>query len=112
MPKLIYSFLASLDGYVADDAGGFDWAVPDEEVLDFINAVERDVGTYLYGRVIAQRRSRDPRYLALRVSFRFHPDMEPYRGETALLNPDMAPCREGAEAGGCSVRGRVGRCGA
>lgn len=36
----------------------------------------------------------------------------PYRGETALLNPDMAPCREGAEAGGCSVRGRVGRCGA
>lgn len=44
MPKLIYSFLASLDKYVADDAGGFDWAVPDEEVLDFINAVERDVG--------------------------------------------------------------------
>lgn len=52
MPKLIYSFLASLDGYVADDAGGFDWAVPDEEVLDFINTVERDVGTYLYGRVM------------------------------------------------------------
>lgn len=52
MPKLIYSFLASLDGYIADDAGSFDWAVPDEEVLDFINAVERDVGTYLYGRTM------------------------------------------------------------
>jgi dihydrofolate reductase len=52
MSKLIYSFLASLDGYVADDTGGFGWAVPDEEVLDFINALERDVGTYLYGRTM------------------------------------------------------------
>ena len=50
MPKLIYAFLASLDGYIADDAGGFEWAVPDEEVHGFINALERDVGTYLYGR--------------------------------------------------------------
>lgn len=46
------SFLASLDGYVADDAGGFEWAVPDEEVLEFINGLERGVGTYLYGRTI------------------------------------------------------------
>ena len=52
MAKLIYSFLASLDGYIADDAGGFEWAVPDEEVLDFINETERDVGTYLYGRTM------------------------------------------------------------
>lgn len=52
MSKLIYSFLASLDGYIADDAGSFDWAVPDEEVLDFINTVERGVGTYLYGRTM------------------------------------------------------------
>jgi dihydrofolate reductase len=50
--KLIYSFLASLDGYIADDAGRFKWAGPDEEVLDFINAAERDVGTYLYGRIM------------------------------------------------------------
>jgi dihydrofolate reductase len=50
--KLIYSYLASLDGYIADDAGRFGWAVPDEEVLDFINAAERDVGTYLYGRTM------------------------------------------------------------
>lgn len=52
MAKLIYSFLASLDGYVADESGNFDWAVPDEEVLDFINAAERDVGTFLYGRTM------------------------------------------------------------
>lgn len=55
MPKLIYSFLASLDGYVADEVGSFDWAVPDEEVLDFINAAEQDVGTYLYGRTMYER---------------------------------------------------------
>lgn len=52
MPKLIYAFLASLDGYIADDAGRFEWAVPDEEVLAFVNALERDVGTYLYGRTM------------------------------------------------------------
>ena len=52
MARLIYSFLASLDGYIADDVGNFDWAVPDEEVLDFINAIERDVGTHLYGRTM------------------------------------------------------------
>ncbi len=52
MAKLIYSFLASLDGYIADDAGRFQWAAPDEEVLDFINDLERDVGTHLYGRTM------------------------------------------------------------
>ena len=52
MGRLIYSFLASLDGYIADEAGTFDWAVPDEEVLDFINATESGVGTYLYGRTM------------------------------------------------------------
>jgi dihydrofolate reductase len=48
--KLIYSAIASLDGYIADEDGGFDWAVPDEEVHTFINDLERSVGTYLYGR--------------------------------------------------------------
>jgi dihydrofolate reductase len=52
MPKLIYAYLASLDGYITDDRGKFDWAVPDEEVLDFINETERSIGTYLYGRKI------------------------------------------------------------
>src|SRR5438270_6519715 len=48
--KLIYSAIASLDGYVADEDGNFDWAGPDEEVHRFVNDLERPVGTYLYGR--------------------------------------------------------------
>ncbi|MGH7482996.1 MAG: dihydrofolate reductase family protein [Longimicrobiales bacterium] len=50
MAKLIYSAIASLDGYVADEDGTFDWAEPDEEVHTFINDLERTVDTYLYGR--------------------------------------------------------------
>jgi dihydrofolate reductase len=50
MAKLIYSAIASLDGYVADEDGNFDWAAPDEEVHAFVNDIERPVGTYLYGR--------------------------------------------------------------
>lgn len=50
MVKLIYSALASLDGYVADDDGNFDWAKPDQEVHAFVNHLERQVGTHLYGR--------------------------------------------------------------
>ena len=50
MAKLIYSTIASLDGYVADEDGSFDWAEPDEEVHRFVNDLERRVGTYLYGR--------------------------------------------------------------
>jgi dihydrofolate reductase len=47
---LIYTALASLDGYVADAAGSFDWAFPDEQVHGFVNDLERDTGTHLYGR--------------------------------------------------------------
>ena len=50
MAKLIYSAITSLDGYVADKDGKFDWAEPDEEVHSFVNDLERPVGTYLYGR--------------------------------------------------------------
>jgi dihydrofolate reductase len=50
MAKLIYSALTSLDGYIADEDGNFDWAAPDEEVHTFVNDLERKVGTYLYGR--------------------------------------------------------------
>ncbi|TML97384.1 MAG: deaminase [Actinobacteria bacterium] len=50
MANLIYSTIASLDGYVADENGNFDWAAPDEEVHSFVNDLERPVGTYLYGR--------------------------------------------------------------
>jgi dihydrofolate reductase len=47
---LIYSAITSLDGYVVDESGSFDWAAPDEQVHAFVNDQERDVGTYLYGR--------------------------------------------------------------
>jgi len=50
MAKLIYSAITSLDGYVADEKGNFDWAAPDEEVHRFVNDLERPIGTYLYGR--------------------------------------------------------------
>ena len=50
MAKLIYAMTASLDGYVADDQGNFDWAAPDEEVHRFWNDLSRPVGTHLCGR--------------------------------------------------------------
>jgi dihydrofolate reductase len=48
--ELIYSAITSLDGYVADEEGNFDWAAPDDEVHAFVNDLERPIGTYLYGR--------------------------------------------------------------
>jgi dihydrofolate reductase len=50
MANLIYSAITSLDGFVADADGNFDWGMPDEEVHTFVNRQERPVGTYLYGR--------------------------------------------------------------
>lgn len=42
--------ICSLDGYVADPQGRFDWAAPDEQVHAFVNDLERPIGTHLYGR--------------------------------------------------------------
>lgn len=50
MAHLIYSAISSLDGYIEDMDGKFDWAAPDEEVQRFINNLERTAGTYLFGR--------------------------------------------------------------
>jgi RibD domain-containing protein len=50
MAKLIYTAIASLDGYVEDEHRRFGWAKPDEEVHAFVNGLERPIGTYLYGR--------------------------------------------------------------
>jgi dihydrofolate reductase len=50
MGKLIYSAITSLDGYIEDQSGHFDWAEPDEEVHAFINDLVRPIGTHLYGR--------------------------------------------------------------
>jgi dihydrofolate reductase len=48
--KLIFSAITSLDGYIEDADGRFEWAAPDDEVLAFVNDLERPIGTYLYGR--------------------------------------------------------------
>jgi dihydrofolate reductase len=48
--ELIYMALQSLDGYIADEQGGFEWAAPDEEVHAFVNDLTRGVGTHLFGR--------------------------------------------------------------
>src|ERR1700683_4340574 len=50
MARLIYSAICSLDGFIEDSDGNFEWAAPDEEVHAFISQLERPVGTYLYGR--------------------------------------------------------------
>jgi dihydrofolate reductase len=50
MAKLIYVMNASLDGYIADEDGKFDWGAPGEEYYSFINDLLRPVGTHLYGR--------------------------------------------------------------
>lgn len=50
MGKLIYSMIESLDGYAADESGGFGWAEPDEAVHTFIGDLQRTVGTSLMGR--------------------------------------------------------------
>ena len=50
MGALVYSAICSLDGYVNDTAGGFEWAAPDEAVHAYVNDLERPIGTYLYGR--------------------------------------------------------------
>jgi len=54
MARLLYMAIMSLDGYVADEAGKYDWAMPDDEVFGFVNDFERPVGTYLYGRRLYQ----------------------------------------------------------
>ena len=50
MGRLVYTAIASLDGYVADAQGRFEWCAPDEEVHAFVNDLERPIGTHLYGR--------------------------------------------------------------
>jgi dihydrofolate reductase len=67
MGELVYTAITSLDGYVADASGGFDWAAPSEEVHRFVTELERPVGTYLYGRRL---------YEVMRFWDRDSPDIE------------------------------------
>lgn len=50
MARLIYTANSSLDGYIEDTDGKFDWTAPDEEYFRFISNLVREAGTYLYGR--------------------------------------------------------------
>jgi dihydrofolate reductase len=50
MARLICTGITSLDGYIADENGKFNWSAPDEDVHAFVNDLERPIGTYLYGR--------------------------------------------------------------
>ena len=50
MAKLIYSAIASADGYIEDPGGSIDWGMPDEELLGFVNELEQPARTCLYGR--------------------------------------------------------------
>src|SRR5262245_8215109 len=71
MAKLMYPALMSLDGYVADEKGKFNWAEPDEEVHTFINELERPVGTHLYGRRLYE-------VLVAWETMHEQPDQQPY----------------------------------
>ena len=67
MSKLIYTAIMSLDGYIEDKYGKFDWAVPDEQVHRFVNDLERTAGTHLYGRRLYETMAvweTDPRFAA------------------------------------------------
>ena len=95
MAKLIYTAIASLDGYVADTNGNFDWAAPSPEVHAFINDLEREIGTYLYGRRL---------YETMMVWE--HP--ETFAGESAVMQ-DYASILEGRgedrvlDVSGCDI---------
>ena len=103
MAKLIYSALTSLDGYVADADGKFDWAMPDEEVHAFVNDLARPVGTHLLGRrmyeVMVSWETIDARRPAAR-----HPGL---RGDLAGGRQD----RLLADAGDCLQRQDAARAG-
>lgn len=77
MGKLIYSMLTSLDGYVNEADGGFEWATPDEELHTYINSVSRSVGTCLLGRRMYE-------------TMAFWEDRQSVRGEP----PVMVECAE------------------
>ncbi|MEU1588089.1 dihydrofolate reductase family protein [Micromonospora sp. NPDC005710] len=50
MAKLIYVTNVSLDGYIEDEHGRFDWTPPEDDYFAFVTDLVRPMGTYLYGR--------------------------------------------------------------
>ena len=78
MAKLVYFAIASLDGYIEDASGRFDWAEPDEEAHTLANDLERAVGTHLYGRRMYET-------MVFWETARTLPDLAPYALEYAEL---------------------------
>jgi dihydrofolate reductase len=78
MAALIYAALASLDGYIEDEDGKFEWAAPDDEVHAFVNDLERGVGTYLYGRRMYE-------VMAYWETAQTHPDQRPVSRDYAEI---------------------------
>jgi dihydrofolate reductase len=76
MAKLVYSAITSLDGYIEDENGRFDWAMPDEEVHTFVNDLERPVRTYLFGRRMYE-------VMVFWETAHTHPDLSSYEREFA-----------------------------
>jgi len=83
MAKLIYSAIASLDQYIVDKNGKFDWAAPDSEVHAFVNDLEREIGTYLYGRKIYEVMT--------------YWETHPVDGDSPLVENDFAKIWQAAE---------------
>jgi dihydrofolate reductase len=78
MAKLTCTAITSLDGYIADEHGNFDWGEPDSDVHAFINDLERPIGTYLYGRRLYE-------VMVYWETFRAQPDQSPPELDYARL---------------------------
>ena len=50
MARLIYVTNMSLDGYIEDEDGSFEFTAPGDDFFEFVTDIVRPVGTYLYGR--------------------------------------------------------------
>jgi len=82
MGTLIYTAITSLDGYIEDVDGRFDWSVPDAEVHAFANELERTIGIHLYGRRMYET-------MAVWETVEAGPDVDPVEVEYAELWRDL-----------------------
>jgi dihydrofolate reductase len=78
MAKLVYGTNVSLDGYIEDEEGRFDWTEPNEEVHTFWNDFVRTHGTFLYGRRLYET-------MAVWETLDADPSQAPYELEFARL---------------------------
>ncbi len=120
MGRLIYAAIASLDGYVADEQGRWDWSVPSDEVHEFVNDLMRPARTHLYGRrmyeVLVAWETMDDPAPAMRDYAQLWRAAEKVVYSTTLEEPssartrierrfDPGAVRELKAAGDCSIAG-------